>query len=64
MDKSNTKTNSVEGLHLVEVNIMLEEANNYGLLPEVVVWALMAMQEDPKITPTDAVIIGYNEWIK
>lgn len=64
MDKDNIKTKEVTGIHLVEVNRLLEDANNYGLLPEVVVWALMAMQEDPEMTPTEAVAIGYNEWIK
>lgn len=43
---------------------MLDEANEYGLLTEVVLYSLKAMKEDPKISEFDAIVFGYNEWVK
>lgn len=49
---------------LAHASTLLEEAAEAGLIAEVVVWALMAMKEDPAISVDDAIIVGYNEWIK
>ncbi len=49
---------------LAHASVLLEEAAEAGLIAEVVVWALMAMKEDPTITVEDAINVGYNEWIK
>lgn len=42
----------------------LHLAEQYGLVAEVVVWALKAMKEDPTLMYDEAIMIGYNEWIK
>lgn len=49
---------------LSNIQMILEESNHYDLLPEVVVWSLMAMKEDNSLTIEEALLIGYNEWIK
>jgi hypothetical protein len=46
------------------INVMLTESNSYGLINEVVQFALKAMQEDTRLTPAQALQIGYSEWIK
>lgn len=43
---------------------MINEEGNYPLLPEVVTWALLNMKKDPEMTIAEAIISGYNEWIK
>jgi hypothetical protein len=35
-----------------------------GLAPEVVQFGLLRMKENPKLTPAQALAIGYGEWVK
>lgn len=49
---------------LHEVAWCIEEADKLDLVPEVVVWALMAMKEDNSISVNEAIRIGFEEWIK
>ena len=46
------------------IGAFLEEAAEYGLEAEVVYTALKSMQEDPNLTPAQAVQLGADEWIK
>lgn len=46
------------------INAMLSEANEHGLLTEVVQFALKYMREDPRLTPAMATRYGYLEWVK
>lgn len=43
---------------------LLDEACEYGLLTEVIVYALSLMKENPNLSETEALIHGYNEWVK
>ena len=43
---------------------VLEKAREFNLEPEVVTWALKAMQEDPELEPYEAFSVGYQEWVK
>jgi predicted translin family RNA/ssDNA-binding protein len=43
---------------------VLEKAREFNLEPEVVTWALKAMQEDPELEPYEAIVDGYKEWVK
>ena len=49
---------------LKTIAAFLEEAAEYGLEAEVVYTALKHMQEDPNLTPAQAVQFGADEWIK
>jgi len=46
------------------ISSYLAEASEYGLLTEVVFFALKAMKADPSLTEAQAVLIGYEEWVK
>lgn len=46
------------------ISSYLEEANEYGLLSEVVFFALKAMKDDPTLSEAEAISIGYTEWVK
>lgn len=46
------------------VEFALKEAINDGLEVEVVVFALKAMKENPSLTIEEAILVGYDEWIK
>jgi len=46
------------------VKLTLAEAIDAGLEVEVVVFALKAMKENPSLTIEEAILIGYEEWIK
>jgi hypothetical protein len=43
---------------------ILDSAKEYGLEVEVVVWALEAMRMNPGMLPEEALMEGYDEWIK
>jgi hypothetical protein len=49
---------------LRKISSILEEAAEYGLEAEVIYEALKIMQEDPSITPAQAVQLGADEWVK
>lgn len=63
--KKTTKA-PVEELHrsLDVVEHIIREANDFGLTTEVVTWALKSMKENPKQDISDAIIAGYETWIK
>ena len=46
------------------IEILLEEANGYGLRQEVDEWAKKEIKEDPTLPRIDAYVRAYNEWIK
>jgi hypothetical protein len=46
------------------VGLALEDAKESGLETEVVVWALKYMKENPKLTISEAIFLGYCEWVK
>lgn len=56
----------VEEIHrsLDIVEHVLQEATDFGLGPEVVTWALKYMKENPHVDISDAIIAGYEEWLK
>ena len=47
-----------------QIELLLEEANAYGLRIEVEQWAMQALKEDPDLSRLEAYVIAYNEWIK
>ena len=46
------------------IELLLEEANNYGLRIEVEQWAMQLLKEDPDLPRLEAYVQAYNEWIK
>lgn len=42
----------------------IKNASEYGLEVEVIVYALKFMKEDPNLSIVEAVIAGYEEWIR
>ena len=47
-----------------QIELLLEEANAYGLRGEVEQWAIQELKEDPDISRLEAYVLAYNEWIK
>jgi hypothetical protein len=46
------------------VAIALEQSHEEGLEVEVVTWALRYMKNDPTLTISEAITMGYYEWVK
>lgn len=46
------------------VELILEEANQYGLRREVNEEAQKFLEEDPTLSDLEAYVLAYNEWIK
>ena len=46
------------------IEIILEEANAYGLRIEVEQWAIQLLKEDPDLSRLEAYVRAYNEWIE
>ena len=46
------------------VELILEEANQYGLRYEVDEFAQKFLKEDPTLSELEAYVMAYNEWIK
>lgn len=46
------------------VAIALEQSREEGLEVEVVTWALRYMKENPSLTISEAITMGYYEWVK
>lgn len=42
----------------------IEDADKYGLVPEVVYFALKYMKNNPDKSIEDAISYGYYEWVK
>jgi len=49
---------------LKTISVFLDEAAEYGLEVEVIYTALKNMQEDPNLTPAQAMQFGMEEWVK
>jgi hypothetical protein len=49
---------------LKTIGAFLDEAAEYGLEAEVIYTALKNMQEDPNLTPAQAMQFGVEEWVK
>ena len=47
-----------------QIELLLEEANAYGLRLEVEQWAMQELKEDPDLSRLEAYVLAYNEWIK
>tara|TARA_Y100000996_G_C22495123_1_gene631975 strand:- start:628 stop:819 length:192 start_codon:yes stop_codon:yes gene_type:complete len=47
-----------------DIELLLEEANNYGLRIEVEQWAIQLLKEDSDLSRLEAYVRAYNEWIK
>jgi hypothetical protein len=47
-----------------QIDLILEEANAYGLRQEVIYTANRFMNADPKLNKLDAYFMSYSEWIK
>ena len=47
-----------------QIELLLLEANAYGLRIEVEQWAIQLLKEDPDLPRIDAYVQAYNEWIK
>ena len=47
-----------------EIELILEEANAYGLRLEVEQWAMQELKEDYDLSRLEAYVRAYNEWIK
>jgi hypothetical protein len=45
-----------------DINELLELAQEYGLITEVIYSALEAMKENPNLEPVQAIEIGLEEW--
>lgn len=46
------------------IDEVLDQAVEIGLETEVVYWALRAMKSDPKLSISEAIILGITEWVK
>ena len=49
---------------LVVTDEILKESRDFRLEAEVVVYALMYMRDNPKSQLSEAMVAGYEEWIK
>ena len=47
-----------------DIELLLEEANAYGLRIEVEQWAMQLLKEDSDLSRLEAYVQAYNEWIK
>ena len=47
-----------------DIELILEEANNFGLRLEVEQWAIQLLKEDYDLPRLEAYVRAYNEWIK
>ena len=47
-----------------DIELILEEANAFGLRIEVEQWAIQLLKEDPDLSRLEAYVLSYNEWIK
>jgi hypothetical protein len=57
----------MQPLEQEELNVIdqvLDQSMEVGLEVEVIYWALKAMQQNPALTPSAAMLLGVTEWIK
>lgn len=50
--------------YLEVVTRVVEEAQKYALLPEVIAYALIHMKQNPTISIGEAMYLGLHEWVK
>jgi hypothetical protein len=64
--KQNTEENDTEILifEMDAVAMALEQSREEGLDVEVVTWALRYMKQYPYLSISEAITMGYYEWIK
>jgi hypothetical protein len=55
---------SDDAIELEDINKILEYVKEDGLITEVVYYALREMQQDPTLSPSEALQFGYSEFIK
>jgi hypothetical protein len=46
------------------VSVFIRDAHKYGLVPEVVLFALKYMKKHPESNIEDAMSYGFDEWVK
>jgi len=46
------------------VDVFIKDADKYGLVSEVVLFAIKYMKNNPDKTIEDAMNYGYDEWVK
>jgi hypothetical protein len=51
-------------LEMSLIRSYLVEARDHGLETEVVMWAIKAMKEDPSLHISQAMELGFYEWVK
>jgi len=54
-------------MELEELKIIgnaIKNASGYGLEAEVVTFALKSIKENPQLSIVEAIVMGYEEWIK
>lgn len=49
---------------LIVIESVLEDARDFRLDAEVVLYAMMYMRDNPDCQISEAMIAGYNEWVK
>ena len=49
---------------LETIELILEEASQYGLRYEVDKFAQKFLREDPTLSEIEAYVMAYNEWVK
>ena len=47
-----------------DIELILEEANRWGLRIEVEQWAIKFLKKNPELSRLEAYVMAYNEWIK
>jgi hypothetical protein len=57
-------TQDTLSLEISLINGYLNDAFDYGLDTEVVAAALLAMKSDPSLSISNAMAVGYSEWVK
>jgi hypothetical protein len=61
IDENNTETLVSE---MDTVAMVLEQSCEENLEVEVVTWALRYMKENPSLTISEAITMGFYEWVK
>ena len=49
---------------MVILGTILQTAKEHGLEVEVIAWAMLALKENPKLSISEAILIGFAEWVK
>lgn len=62
IDDITVQEGSEEDMRLIDEE--LSNAIEHGLEVEIIYWGLIAMKNNPTLTPGQAFILGITEWIK